>query len=324
MTATVIIPFHRDLGDLAQSVAAARRALPDAELIVVADGAIDDCAPIAALSRARVVRMPGPSGPAAARNRGAAAATGDLLVFVDADVAVHADALRSMCAVFEREPGVAAMFGAYDRHPAAPGFVSQFRNLLHAYTHETGASAATTFWAGLGAIRAAAFHAVGGFDERFRRPSVEDIELGYRLVDAGFEIRLDSRVRGTHLKRWTLGRVIATDIVARGIPWTRLILQFRALRRDLNTTVGLRASIVLAWLAVLALAAMPLRPALGWVAAASLTGIVAINWPFYRWCAEQRGWWFSCRAVAAHTLQHLCNGISVAVGVALHLTRRPA
>jgi GT2 family glycosyltransferase len=322
MPATVIVPFHRNLDHLARSVTAARRSLPDAEVIVVADGAIEDCGPVAAHARASVLRLPGPSGPAVARNRGARAATGDILVFVDADVAVHDEALPALCAVLERDPAVAAVFGAYDRHPAAPDFLSQFRNLAHAYTHETGAPEAATFWAGLGAVRADAFHAVGGFDERFRRPSVEDIELGYRLVAAGRSIRLDPGIRGTHLKRWTLGQAVLTDIGARGIPWTQLLLQFRTLRRDLNTTLALRASVVLAWLAVLAVAAMPFRPSVGSLAPLALAGLVGLNWPFYRWCARRRGWWFSCRAVTAHTLQHLCNGCSLTIGLGLHAASR--
>ena len=57
--------------------------------------------------------------------------------------------------------------------------VSQYRNLLHHFVHQHGHAEASTFWAGCGAIRRAAFDAVGGFDAaRFPRPSIEDIELG--------------------------------------------------------------------------------------------------------------------------------------------------
>ena len=96
------------------------------------------------------------------------------------------------------------MFGAYDHAPVATNFISQFRNLYHAYVHEASGEDGSTFWSGLGAIRASAFYAVGGFDERFSRPSVEDIDLGYRLCASGHRIRLDTRFRGGHLKRWSL------------------------------------------------------------------------------------------------------------------------
>jgi GT2 family glycosyltransferase len=154
--------------------------MPHAEIIVASRRALDDCRPLAESWRARVVALAQRSGPAAARNRGARAATGQILVFVDSDVVVAPDAIAGMCALLERDPAISATFGAYDRLPPERGFMSQYRNLSHAYIHETGNQNATTFWAGLGAMRATVFQSAGGFDERFTRPSIEDIELGYR------------------------------------------------------------------------------------------------------------------------------------------------
>src|SRR5579859_7643077 len=111
-------------------------------------------------------------GPADARNRGAARATGDVLVFVDADVLVHAEAFARIRRAFDADASLAALFGSYDDRPAAPGTVSAFRNLMHHHVHHEGAGPATTFWAGLGAVRRDAFEAVGGFDAaRYLVPS---------------------------------------------------------------------------------------------------------------------------------------------------------
>ena len=132
-------------------------------------------------------------------------AKGDVVVFVDADVLPHADAFTTDPGAFEADPALTAVFGSYDDAPAEPGIVSQFRNLLHHHVHQQGAGEATTFWAGLGAVRADAFRAEGGFDaERYPLPSVEDIDLGTRLVADGGRILLDPLLQGTHLKRWTL------------------------------------------------------------------------------------------------------------------------
>src|SRR4029450_7930169 len=105
-------------------------------------------------------------------------------VFCDADGAAAEDALSGMSRILEQDASIAAVFGAYDLAPPQPNFMSQYRNLSHACVHESGNPEAATFWAGLGAIRAEAFRAVGGFDERFARPSVEDIDLGYRVARA--------------------------------------------------------------------------------------------------------------------------------------------
>lgn len=322
LSVTVIVPFHRNLAQLAQSLSAIRQSVPDAELIVAADGAVDDCQALAAEHRARVVVVPGPSGPAVARNRAAAVASGDVLVFVDADVVPAPDAIPGMCGLLDREPRLAGVFGAYDHHPSAPNFMSQFKNLSHTYVHEIGNPDAKTFWAGLGAVRRAAFQAVGGYDERFRRPSVEDIELGYRLVGAGYPLRLDPTFRGTHLKRWTLWNCIVTDIRARGVPWTQLIHHFKAQSNDLNLSTALRASVVVSYLFLAAILTVVITPWALAAAAALVVALVVLNRDYYRWFARERGVWFAARVVGVHLIHHLCNGVSFVAGTALHLASR--
>jgi len=201
---------------------------------------LDRC--LAALGRSsepyavEVVTDPRLIGPAAARNAGVAHTSGEIVVFVDADVEVHPDALRRLREAFERDAGLAAIFGAYDERPAAPAVVSRFRNLLHHHVHASAPGPATTFWSGLGAIRRDAFDAVGGFDaRRYPRASIEDIELGMRLHAAGHPIALDPAVRGTHLKRWTLRSMLRTDLGARGAPWVALRLERGAAGGGLNT-----------------------------------------------------------------------------------------
>lgn len=323
MDATVIVPFHRQIEQLRASLAAIRASLPDAELIVSADGAVEDCRPVADEYAARVVVVPhGPAGPAVARNHAAATASGRVLLFVDTDVVPAADALPGMCALLRDQPQLAAVFGAYDHAPPATNFMSQFKNLSHTYVHERGNPDASTFWAGLGAITASAFRAVGGFDERFRRPSVEDIELGYRLRAAGFAIRLDPTFRGTHLKRWSFVGCIQTDLFARGIPWTQLIHRCGALANDLNTSRSLRASVAVAYGIALSLLLTPLVPA-AVAAALLLVGVlVALNADYYRWMAARRGWLFAAGVVPVHLVHHLCNGLSFLAGTALYLAGR--
>src|SRR5215211_4324457 len=78
-----------------------------------------------------VVTEPSNAGPAAARNAGARQTTADLLLFVDADVLLHPDAVARVRAAFAHDPGLAGVFGSYDDTPEAPRAVSVFRNLLH-------------------------------------------------------------------------------------------------------------------------------------------------------------------------------------------------
>ncbi|HLA63663.1 MAG TPA: glycosyltransferase family 2 protein, partial [Rhodothermales bacterium] len=185
-TLSVIVPAHFGGEGLGRCVAALRAATPPPdEIVVVADGETDGAWRGFDGPDLRVIVRPHAGGPAAARNAGARAARGDVLFFVDADVVVRPDTLARVRRAFAEDAGLAALIGSYDDTPGDPGFLSQYRNLLHHHTHQTAHGEARTFWGACGAIRQAAFHAVGGFDEAYREPSVEDIELGYRLVRAG-------------------------------------------------------------------------------------------------------------------------------------------
>ena len=249
MRLSVVVPVHNGGEGLRlclQALAASAR--PPDEVIVVDDGSTDGSAALASALAAHVLTTSaGPRGPAHARNRGAEVATGEVLVFIDADVAVHADTLARMEALLAGEPDVAAVFGCYDDRPPARNPASLYKNLLHHYVHQHGAREAGTFWSGCGAIRRAVFRAASGFDEGYTRPSIEDIELGVRLRQAGLRIRLCPEIQATHLKRWTLASLWRTDIFGRAVPWTRLILRQGRLSTDLNLDWRSRLSALAAW-----------------------------------------------------------------------------
>jgi GT2 family glycosyltransferase len=256
-------------------------------------------------------------GPGAARNDGARRARGDVLVFVDADVLPHADAFERVRHAFERSPGLVAVFGSYDDAPEAAGAVSSFRNLLHHHVHQQAAGRATTFWAGLGAVRRDVFLDVGGFDpERYRTASIEDIELGVRLARVG-EIRLDPRLLGTHLKRWTLRSMIFTDFSRRGLPWATLVLRERADPGALN--LGWRHRLSALACLVLAAALFSRRALVGaWSAAA----FVALNRSFYELLFRRRGPRVAFAGVALHVLHHVVGTVAAATAVTTHAGRR--
>jgi GT2 family glycosyltransferase len=264
-----------------------------------------------------VVGEPPGSGPAAARNRGAALGSAEIVVFVDSDVEVHPDALRRLREALEADPELAAVFGAYDEHPAAPSDVSRFRNLLHHHIHVSSPGPAATFWAGLGAIRRDAFEAAGGFDEdRFPRPSIEDVELGMRVRAAGARIELVPSARGTHLKRWTLRSMLRTDFAARGVPWVALMLERGDAGRSLNLGPRQRIAAAAAVLAVLAAAAR--RPRL---VAAALVAMAAPNARFYALLRRRGGVRLVLAGLPLHLAHHLAAAASVPAGIALWIGR---
>ena len=312
---TVIVPVYNQRAELALCLAALEASVgPDSEIIVVDDGSTDDPVTAAARTSARVLRLADNAGPAAARNHGARHARGEILFFVDADVIVTPGAVQHVTRVLSGDPTIAAVFGSYDASPRCQSVVSQYRNLLHHFVHQEGNPEASTFWAGCGAVRRTAFEAVAGYDEaRFRRPSIEDIELGYRLRRAGYRIRLDRDLQCTHLKQWRLPSYIWSDITRRAIPWARLILETGHVPNDLNLKRDQRLSAGLAVLAGLGVALAPWRPALLVGAALGLAGVVALNRRLFSFFFRRRGLVFAAACAPLHVLYYLYSAASYAL-----------
>lgn len=330
---SVIVPVYNDPANLEICL----RALGASdhtkhEVIVVDDGSTDETPEVARRHGVRLIVQRERSGPAAARNRGAEAATHHYLFFVDADVRVQPTTLGRVAARFSEDPSVDAFFGSYDARPGAQNLVSQYRNLLHHYVHQTGNEEASTFWSGCGAIKRSVFLEVGGFDPGYGKASIEDIELGARLRRAGYRIALVKSIQVTHMKRWSLWRMVQVDVLKRGIPWTLLILRQGKIPNDLNLRHGQRLSALLAAALVVTLGVAPWLRAAGvfdgsiwpwWLlASACLAGIVALNLDFYLLLARVKSPLFVLLALPLHVLYYLCSGVAFAIGLVLHLGRR--
>jgi len=319
---SVVVPVANGGDDFVRCLDALRAspAVPPWELIVVDDGSTDGSVERARAAGARVVATSRlRSGPAVARNVGAAVAKGRFLLFIDADVLVTPRTIGQVAEVFRREPSLAALFGSYDRLPLAPNFISQYRNLLHHYVHQTSRGAATTFWAGCGAVRREVFSRLDGFDTSYRRPSIEDIEFGYRMTRAGYAVRLCHEIQVTHLKRWTPLSVLRTDIRDRGIPWTQLLLRERVFTADLNLQSRNRVSVVCTYLLGGALLGIVLWPMLAVVALLLAAALVGLNARLYAFFARERGVAFALGAIPWHWLFYSYNGLTFALGVLAYL-----
>ncbi len=329
---SVIIPVYRggqSFHHCLESVTIAMMKVPS-ELIVVADGDCDGSSLVAEEFEAQVINLSGPYGPAHARNVGAVAATGEILLFIDADVTVPDDCLSRVKAVFEQDPTLAAMIGSYDKSPADPGFLSQYRNLLHHYVHQTSSEQASTFWGACGAIRRSVFLVAGGFNEVYRFPSVEDIELGYRLKAAGYHLKLCKDIQVKHWKAWSRWPMIQTDLFRRAIPWSQLLLRNQTLINDLNLKISSRMSVICAWTVIVVAALSVFFSEQWYLSFATLLGLCLTFWllnrDFYQFLVQARGYRFALRSLPWHWLYYIYSGLGLGVAVILHgytLIRNP-
>ncbi len=238
--ASVIVPVYNGASTLGACLRAlAEQTIPHAsyQVIVVDDGSTDGSAAIAAEHGAHLVCQDH-AGPAAARNRGALAARGEILVFTDADCEPQPDWIEAMLAPFA-DPGVAGVKGAYrtrQRSVVARFAQAEYEEKYARLAGRPEIDFVDTYAAG---YRRAVFLQAGGFDTGFPTATVEDQELSYRLAAAGHKLVFAPRAivyhrhaatawryarRKLHLGRWKVR--VHTRHPARALrdsytPWTQ-------------------------------------------------------------------------------------------------------
>lgn len=318
---TVVVPVYNGAHFLPRCLAPLVAMLKRGEVLevlVVDDGSTDDSAGIATSLGAKVVPTGGRTGVGAARNLAVTAARGDIVWFVDADVVVHLNAARLIARGFT-DAAVVAVFGSYDDAPPAKNFLSQYKNLVHHYYHQRAKSEASTFWAGCGAIRRSAFIAVGGFDtKRYMLPSIEDIELGYRLRAAGGRIALLKDLHGTHLKEWRLAGLLHTEIVRRAIPWARLMLERGGLTDDLNVGFAERLRAGLAAGLLLSGVAATIGWVSPWLSVLVLLLVALANWQLVKLFYQRNGLLFCLAGLLFHQFYYLYSSAAFAWSLITH------
>lgn len=207
MRASVIIPAYNAETTLARClVALAVQTLPpqDFEVIVVDDGSTDATAQlVASFDRARCISFPR-AGAAAARNRGAHAAQGPILLFTDADCAPLPDWMDKMLAVFA-DPQVVGAKGRYltqQRQPIARFVQIEYEEKYARLRRAQTIDFVDTYSA---AYRRSVFLENHGFDESFPTASAEDREFSFRLARQGYKMVFVSDAIVFHEHTATLG-----------------------------------------------------------------------------------------------------------------------
>ena len=317
---SVVIPVHNSSASLGDSVRAVLDAAgADDEIVIADDGSTDDCVAELGpdvLERIIVVRSPVNIGRGPIRNLGAESTTGDVLVFIDSDVAIERTALDRIRSAFTAAPDRVAVIGSYDDRPNDPGRVSQYRNLLHHHTHHTHGSTATHFWTGIGAVRREAFMAVGGLDKARWARDLEDVEFGHRLIDAGHTIEVMPDICGTHYKPYTLGSMIRVDLRERSIPWTHMMITNRFRTDEFVTSPVQVLSALLAAVMLVTLVLLPFRPLMAVaIELVCLLAFIGVNWSLWRRLADRRGPGFALGCIPLHLVHTTVSGLGFVIAI---------
>ena len=309
---SVVIPAWRAAGHLGACLDGldAQTADPGSfEVIVTDDCSPDDTAGLAERAGARVVRHDRNRGAAAARNSGARAARGEILLFVDSDVVPEPGLVTAVLEAFT-DPATRAATGRYSPEPANPGLFPTYKALWTFWCWErsgvtTGQS--SHLQGALAALRKDLFDALAGFDESFAGGSVEDYELSARLRDGGDRILFCDGMRGRH--RFPDFGTAARNYWDRTRMWARLRPELRGFssgQASRRSAVGA----VCALGSALGHCALPVSPPLLPLVLAADLGWLAAAAPFLGFVARRRGPAFALYAAGVH------YALSVVIGAA--------
>lgn len=170
----------------------------------------------------RIVRLPTNKGPAIARNRGVEKARGDFVVFLDGDVEVFPDTLSEIAKIYDDDPDIVALTGVWVKEQRSRDFFPNFKALRDwsYWINERDKSGYYfLFSTRIASIKRSVFLRLGGFDETYPAPLVEDIELTYRIARR-YAIIFAPKVRVRHEFEgfWP----IAKKYFLRAYYWTKL------------------------------------------------------------------------------------------------------
>jgi len=253
---SVVVPV-RDREALLQGLLGAldRQTLDRArfEVIIVDDYSVDRTRAIAQAwvdsdpSRRTLVVSEG-KGPGHARNRGLSVATAEWIAFTDSDTLPEPDWLEAGLRSVERL-GAVAVEGAVEPWPP---------EAIGPQTHQVMNTTGGLYMTANMIYRRDVLDEVGGFDERFYEPFLEDSDLAFRVMDSGYDIPFAPEVRVRHhVRQPSFSDVLRSTRHQRWLSlfatkhpdryWTHLRPAVRPLSSvDIDVILGLLSTVALA------------------------------------------------------------------------------
>ena len=193
---TVIIPVYNGMSTLPKCLESLERQdYPrPLEVIVVDDGSSDGSGDYAESKGCKVIRQRN-QGPGVARNKGADIASGELLVFTDADCVLDSDFVTELVMPVMEE-GVAGSQGMF--YSRQKNIIARFIQLetSERYNRKTQAEYIDLLATFAACYRRDVFLENGGFNDNY---SSEDAEFSFRLTDRGYKMVLAPKAMCEHL-----------------------------------------------------------------------------------------------------------------------------
>lgn len=311
---SVIVPNYNHAHSLPLTLPALlSQTYPRMEILFVDDCSTDDSVALARSMGLTTLSTARNSGAATARNLGVARSAGEVLVFLDSDVAIPPDTIARAVELLAADPAIGAYCGMLDEIPLVrDSLVQECRCLQAHYWRLSSEGAISVLGTALCAMRADVFAEMGPFHERLRE--TEELEYGERL-SARYRVQFTSHIHGRHRddhRLWPLLRKVFRRC--------RLRVPYYARRRRAARGFETAARIWAAGFVLLALLTAPLALLLGPIGVAvpiaSLTAFLGCDAGMYLFVLRRRGIGFIAAFVALQVLVNLAIAAGAATGAA--------
>ncbi|MCU0547125.1 MAG: glycosyltransferase [Oscillatoriaceae cyanobacterium Prado104] len=304
---SIIIPSHNRSSSLRRALDALHSQtypIDPIEVIVVADSCIDDTLKMLDAYKApfklKVIEVNCRSA-AIARNTGASAASGELLLFLDDDIEAMPSLVASHVSTHQEHPGCAVM-GPYP--PKVRGGTGYFDVEVRSWWEEKFYQMSRPehrfsyldLLSGNLSLNAELFSHLGGFDTAFGNCGGEDYEFGVRLLKAGVSFAVASDAVGYHYEHETnnLDRSFrrarqegrSDVLIGRRHPELRPILHVKDYEIPYSLADKILTSLAFIWPEIVDLLAAALRKSLDLLESLGMRG----TWRWLR--GKLRGYWY--------------------------------
>jgi len=209
---TIVIPVHGDRGVLRRCISAACALdYDDYDVLVVGDRITEDARRVVHEFPIRLINNDG-VGVSAARNTGVRHALSDVVLFIDSDIELPSNALTMISESFGQAE-IDGVIGLISEKLPYNDFFSRYKNLWMYYSYSRLPELVTLFYTSCAAIKKDVFLLLGGFDENYRAPSVEDTDFGRKIGEAGINILCRKDLQVIHWKSYSFTEVLRVDFL---------------------------------------------------------------------------------------------------------------
>ncbi len=215
MKFSVIIPNYngeKNLKDCLNSITAQN--YKDYEIIVVDDASTDSsCKIVKKYKQVKLIKYKKNKGPASARNKGADYAKGDILLFLDSDVSLPKNCLNLINQRFSKQKNISVIVGLPKHSKKNNNLYTDYflSRIYHNYSMLS--DKIDIIYSTMFAIRKTVFFDVGKFNEKFKSAGIEDTELGNRLYNKGYVIKLLKDSGIIHCKKHSFRSLMKNDFL---------------------------------------------------------------------------------------------------------------